>query len=205
MAIERYSLYVHDYGAQVGCQLALRSPDKVRALVIQNSEAYYEDGRSPNWSAMEEYWRDPGPAKREALRNHLFTEEGIRREFMEDLSPDVQELIDPGVITLAWAQINRAGVIDALLDLHLDYRSNVELYPRFQAYFRNHQPPILVIWGKDDQYYSPAAAMAYKRDLPYAEIQIIDGGHWALESHGPEIIQLTRRFFNECYAESVAA
>ena|ERR1041385_6720685 len=206
LGIDRYGLYVHDYGAQVGFRLAVRSPDKVRALVIQNSEAYYPDGRSPSWAVTEEYWRDPKPRKREELRNYLFTQEGIRREFLEDLPRGIQELIDPGTITLAWTQINRPGVTDALLDLHLDYRSNVELYPRFQTYFRKHQPPVLVIWGKEDQYYSPAAAIAYKRDLPNAEVQVIDGGHWALESHGPEIIHLTRRFFNECYAvESVAA
>jgi pimeloyl-ACP methyl ester carboxylesterase len=126
-------------------------------------------------------------------------EDGIRREFLEDLTPGIAELIDPSVARLAWTQISRPGVIDALLDLHLDYQSNLKLYPRFQEYFREKHPPTLVIWGRDVQYYSPAAAMAYKRDLPDAEIEVINGGHWALESHGPQAIRATNRFLDLHY------
>jgi pimeloyl-ACP methyl ester carboxylesterase len=194
LGLERYALYVHDYGAQVGFRLAMRAPERVGAFVIQNSEAYYADGRSPAWSAMETYWREASPRSRDALRNVLFSEEGIRREFLEHLPAKVAELIDPDTIWLAWTHINRPGVLNALLDLHLDYRVNVDLYPRYQAYFREYRPPALVIWGREDQYYTPAAAMAYRRDLPDAEIKIIGGGHWALESHGPEITELTREF-----------
>jgi pimeloyl-ACP methyl ester carboxylesterase len=194
LRIDRFALYVHDYGAQVGFQLALRHPERIGALVVQNSEAYFAEGRSPSWTAMEEYWRDGSPEKRLTLKDRLFTEEGIRSEFLEHLSPDVRERFDPAVIALAWAQINRPGVIDALLDLHLDYRSNVGLYPAFQKYFRTYQPPALIIWGRDDQYYSEAAALAYKRDLPRAEVRIIGGGHWALETHGPQVTEVTMGF-----------
>jgi pimeloyl-ACP methyl ester carboxylesterase len=205
LGLERYALYVHDYGAQVGFRLALRAPERAAAFVTQNSEAYYADGRSPAWSAMEAYWQDASPSTRDALRNVLFTEEGIRREFLEHLPPHVAELIDPDTIWLAWTHINQPGVLDALLDLHLDYRTNVDLYPHYQAYFREHRPPVLVIWGREDQYYVPAAAMAYRRDLPDAEVQVINGGHWALESHGPEIVDLTRGFPQRCWPSLRAA
>ena len=195
LGLAQYALYVHDYGAQVGFRLALRSPERVAALVIQNSEAS-EDGRTQSWSAIEDYWRDPSLLKREALRQRLFTEKGIRSEFVEHLPPEIVELIDPSTIALSWTHIRRPGVVEALLDLHLDYQSNVVLYPRFQSYFRAHRPPALIIWGRDDQYCTPAAATAYKRDLPNAEIHIIDGGHWALESHRSRVIQLTREFLD---------
>jgi pimeloyl-ACP methyl ester carboxylesterase len=200
LGLERYALYGHDYGAQVAFRLAMRAPERAAALVIQNGEAYYADGRSLAWSAMEAYWRDASPRRRNALREGLFTEEGIRREFLEHLPAELAELIDPDTVWLAWTQINRPGVLDALLDLHLDYRTNVELYPRYQDYFTTHRPPALVIWGREDQYYAPAASTAYRRDLPDAEIRIIDGGHWALESHGPQVIELTRDFLRRCWA-----
>ena len=140
LGLAQYALYVHDYGAQVGFRLALRSPERVAALVIQNSEAS-EDGRTQSWSAIEDYWRDPSLLKREALRQRLFTEKGIRSEFVEHLPPEIVELIDPSTIALSWTHIRRPGVVEALLDLHLDYQSNVVLYPRFQSYFRAHRPP----------------------------------------------------------------
>jgi pimeloyl-ACP methyl ester carboxylesterase len=202
LGLTQYALYLHDYGAQTGFRLAMQAPQRVRALVIQNSEAYYADGRSPGWAAMEAYWRDPSARRREALRRGLFTEEGIRREFLEQLPPAVAELIDPDTILLAWTQVSRPGVVEALLDLHLDYRTNVDLYPAVQAYFRERRPPSLILWGREDQYYGPAAAAAYRRDLPAAEIQIIDGGHWVLESHGPQVIELTRRFLDRQWPAS---
>ena len=201
--LERYALYLHDYGAQVGFRLAMRTPDRVTALVIQNSEAYYSDGRTSAWSALETYWRDASPPNRDALRDAVFTEKGIREEFLEHLPTEVVELIDPDTIWLAWTQIKQPGVVDALLDLHLDYRTNVDLYPRVQTYFREHEPPTLILWGREDQYYTPAAALAYQRDLPKAQIRIIGGGHWALESHGPEVIGLTRVFLSSTATHSM--
>jgi pimeloyl-ACP methyl ester carboxylesterase len=203
LGLTLYALCLHDYGAQVGFRLALRAPELVTALIIQNSEAYL-DGRTWIWSATEAYWRDPSKRKREALRNTLFTEKGIRGEFLEQLPPESAELIDPSAILLAWTHLNRPGVVEALLDLHLDYRNNVQDYSLFQDYFRKHQPPTLVIWGRNDQYCTPASAMAYKRDLPNAEIHVIEGGHWALESHGPQVIRLTREFLDRVLAHGIA-
>ena len=184
LGLAQYALYVHDYGAQVGFRLALRSPERVAALVIQNSEAY-EEGRTGSWSAMKR-WSLPDEDC------HLYAE-GLHR------GHEIAELIGPEIIALGWQQISRPEVVEALLDLHLDYQNNVGLYPRFQSYFRHHNPPALIIWGREDQYCTPAAATAYKRDLPDAEIHIIDGGHWALESHRSRVIQLTREFLDrEC-------
>ena len=198
--LDRYALYVHDYEAQVGFRLALRSPDRIKALVIQNSEALRMAALRPS-----QQWRTSGVILR--LKSEKYCDEnslqkeGIRSEFVEQLSPETVELIDPGTISLAWSQISRPGVIDALLDLHLDYRTNVALYSKFHSYFRQYNPPTLIIWGRQDQYCTPAAATAYTRDLPDAEICIIEGGHWAVESHGPHVIQLTREFLDRhCYS-----
>lgn len=205
LGLARYALYLHDYGAQVGFRLLRRAPERVAALIIQNSEAYYEEGRSSSWAAAEAYWRDSSPEKREALSRTLFTEEGIRREFVEALPEKIIELIDPGTIQLAWAQIDNPGVIDALLDLHLDYQTNVKLYPIHQECFRQHQPPVLILWGRHDQYYSSEAAMAYKRDLPDVEVQILDGGHWVLETHGAQVISLVKEYLERHYQMKMAA
>jgi pimeloyl-ACP methyl ester carboxylesterase len=200
IGFDRCALYLHDYGAQVGFRLALRDPSRVRALIVQNSEAY-TDGRTGNWAAMEAYWRDPSLHRRQALRDSILSESGIRREFVENLPTEIAELIDPAVIRLACAQLSRPGVIDAMLDLHLDYRTNVELYPTIQTYFRQHRPSTLIVWGREDQYCSPAAALAYRRDLPAAEIRMIEGGgHWAIESHTNQVLLLARDFLRATLA-----
>ena len=131
---------------------------------------------------MEDFWSNPSSKKREVLRRKLFTKEGIRSEFVEQLSPETVEVIDPGTISLAWSQISRPGVIDALLDLHLDYRTNVALYSKFHSYFRQYNQPTLIIWGRQDQYCTPAAATAYTRELPDAEIHMIEGALGTRES-----------------------
>ena len=150
---------------------------------------------------MEDYWHDPSPQKRDEVRRKLFTPEGIRNEFLDsgNLPPDIAEMIDPAIISLGWSQVSRPEVVEALLDLHLDYRTNVALYAAFQSYFRQYQPPALIIWGRHDQYGTPEAAEAYKRDLPNAEIRIVEGGHWALESNGSEVVGLAREFLERSY------
>jgi pimeloyl-ACP methyl ester carboxylesterase len=192
--LEPRALYLHDYGAQTGFRLLTRDVVRPHALIIQDSEAYYADGRTEAWETVDTYWRDPSSANREKMRASMLNEEGIRREFLEKLAPDMAELIDPAIVRLACDHIERAGVAEALLDLHLDYRSNVEHYAAVQAYFRERQPPTLVIWGREDQYYTPEQAHAFYRDLPAAQIEVLDGGHWVLESHGTEVAALTRDF-----------
>lgn len=187
-------LYLHDYGAQIGFRLLSRRAVRPDALIIQNSEAYYSEGRTKVWANAEEYWRDPSDTNREKRRAAFLNEENIRREFLEDLSTDICELIDPLVVRLAWDQLGRPGVAEARLDLHLDYQSNVEHYQKIQAYFREYQPPTLVLWGREDQYYSPEAADAYQQDLPSVQVQVLDGGHWVIETHSDQIAMLTNKF-----------
>jgi branched-chain amino acid transport system substrate-binding protein len=194
LRLQPRALYLHDYGAQAGYRLLTRDAVRPDALVIQNSEAYYADGRTEAWATAENYWREPSDVNREKMRASVLNEEGIRREFLEELPAELAELIDPQIIRLASDQIKRPGVTEALLDLHRDYRSNVEHYAAIQAYFRERQPPTLVIWGRRDQYYTSEQADAFRRDLPAVQIELLDGGHWALESHAGEVAQLTRRF-----------
>jgi pimeloyl-ACP methyl ester carboxylesterase len=194
LGLEPRALYLHDYGAQVGFRLLSQGAVRPEALIIQNSEAYYADGRTNAWATAEAYWRDDSQANRDRVRASILEEDGIRREFLENLPSDIAERIDPAIIRLAWDHIRRPEVTEAMLDLHRDYRTNVEHYAVIQAWFRAYQPPMLVIWGRRDQYYTSEAAFAYKRDLPAAEIHVLDGGHWVVESHGPEVADLTGRF-----------
>jgi pimeloyl-ACP methyl ester carboxylesterase len=190
------ALYLHDYGAQAGFRLLTRGAVQPDFLIIQNSEAYYADGRTNAWEAAEDYWRDPSAINRAKMRDSVLTEEGIRREFLEDLNAETSELIDPAIIQLAYEHIRRPEVIEANLDLHLDYRTNVQHYVAIQAYLRERQPRTLVIWGREDQYYTTEQAFAFRRDLPAARIEILDGGHWVLESHGDQVSNLSRAFLD---------
>lgn len=194
LRLEPRAVYLHDYGAQVGFRLLTRGVLRPDALIVQNSEAYYADGRTAAWAVVESYWSDPSGANRDRMHASMLNEEGIRREFLERLAPDVAERIDPAIIRLACQHIGRSGVAEALLDLHLDYRSNVEHYAAVQACLREHRPPTLVLWGRHDQYYTPEQAFAFRRDLPAAQVELLDGGHWILESHGGEVADLTHRF-----------
>ncbi|HKY89619.1 MAG TPA: alpha/beta hydrolase [Nevskiaceae bacterium] len=192
VGLQRYVLYVQDYGAPVGFRLALLHPDRVAGLVIQNGNAY-EEGFSDQWDALEAYWREPSPANRERLRGWLDAP-GTRSQYTAGLPDAIAARIAPESWTLDWALLSRPGNIDAQLDLFGDYRTNVELYPRFQSFFRERRPPTLVVWGRFDPFFTLAGAQAYRRDLPDAELHILDAGHFALETDAPRIAQLTRDF-----------
>ena len=194
MGIEPRALYLHDYGAQTGFRLLASAALRPAALVIQNSEAYFDAGRTDAWSSAEAYWRDPSDANRERMRASLLNEDGIRREFVEQLPAHIAERIDPAVIRLACDHVQRPGVADALLDLHRDYGSNVAFYPAIQAHLRRARLPTLILWGRGDQYYRPAQAEAFRQDLPDAAIEYFDGGHWLLETHPGEVAAAVQDF-----------
>lgn len=195
LSLQPWAVYLHDYGAQVGFRLLTKSILRPHALVIQNSEAHYADGRTRAWTHAEEFWHDPSEANRDRLRNAILSEEGIRREFLESLPLDLAEQIDPAVVQLAWERIRRPEAVEAMLDLHRDYPSNVAHYPTIQSWLREQQPATLVLWGRHDQYYTPEAANAFRRDLPNSHIEILEGGgHWVLESDSPTVCHLTRDF-----------
>jgi len=192
LGLRRYALYVQDYGAPLGFRLALSHPDRVSALVIQNGNAYAE-GLTPLWDPIRAYWQEPTAAHREALRGFL-TPEGIRGQYLLGVPKELQARFSPDGWTLDASRIGRPGNVDVQLDLFGDYQSNVALYPRFQAFFRAQKPPTLIVWGKHDPFFSVAGARAYLRDLPDAELSLLDAGHFALETHANEIARSIRSF-----------
>ena len=193
LGLARYALYVFDYGAPTGFRLALAHPERVTAIISQNGNAYIE-GLSDAWESWQTYWREPTPAHREACRDALSPAVIRDVQYLHGADP---KRVAPDGYTLDLAYMARAGADEIQLDLILDYRSNVALYPRFQEYFRVHQPPFLAAWGKHDPFFLPAGAEAFKRDLPHAELHFLDTGHFALETHAAEIAMFMRNFLDK--------
>lgn len=190
LSLNKYVLYVFDYGAPVGYRLAVAHPEKVQAIISQNGNAYME-GFSDAWGAWETYWQLPTPENREACRDSLSPE--TIRDFQYLHGADAS-LVSPDGYTLDIAYMSRLEAEEIQLDLILDYRTNVDRYPDFQAYFRKYQPALLAVWGKNDPAFLPAGAKAYKRDIPSAQIHLLDTGHFALETHADEISELIQQF-----------
>ncbi|PVM84429.1 alpha/beta hydrolase [Caulobacter radicis] len=190
IGLDRYALYIFDYGAPVGLRVAMKHPERVTAIISQNGNAYL-DGFSHEWDAWEAYWRDPSAANREACRASLSPE--TIRDWQYGPGAD-KSLLSPDGYELDIAYMARPGAEDIQLDLILDYRSNLALYPDFQAYFRARRPPLLAVWGRHDRAFIPAGAQAYRRDLPDAEVHLLDAGHFALETRHGEIAAHIRDF-----------
>lgn len=204
IGLDRYALYIQDYGAPVGLRLALLRPERVTALIAQNGNAY-EEGLSALWEPLRAYWRDPSSANRATLRAWLGAD-GTRLQYAAGLTEEQLERLAPDSWTLDWLQLSRAGNIEVQLDLFGDYRTNVALYPRFQAFLRERRPPTLVLWGRKDPFFTEAGAVAFRRDLPDAEIRLLDGSHFLLETHFPIALRLIRAFLDRHYsAGSLAA
>jgi len=190
IGLKRFAIYVFDYGAPVGFRLALKHPDRISAIVSQNGNAY-EEGLSEGWNPIQAYWRDPTPAHRAALRDFL-KPEATKWQYTHGVADPAQ--VPPESFTLDSALLARPGNDEIQLDLFLDYASNVALYPEFQAYLRKHRPPLLAVWGKNDPFFLPPGAEAFRRDVPNAEVRFFDTGHFALETHGTEIAAAIREF-----------
>ena len=190
IGLRRYALYVFDYGAPIGLRLAMKRPERVTAIISQNGNAYVE-GFSDEWVPWEAYWREPSEANREACRVSLAPDTIRNWQYGTGSDPN---LLSPDGYELDIAYMARPGAEEIQLDLILDYRSNVALYPAFQAYFRKHRPPLLAVWGRHDPAFFPAGAEAYKRDLPDAEVHLLEAGHFALETHHREIAAHIRSF-----------
>jgi pimeloyl-ACP methyl ester carboxylesterase len=189
----RYAMYVFDYGAPTGFRLALMAPDRVTAIVSQNGNAY-EEGLGNAWQPIQRYWREPTLEHRNTIRAGLNLE-GLRHEYSSGI-PD-PSMIKPEGYTLDAALLARPGNVDIQLDLFLDYASNVKLYPRWQQYFREANPPLLAVWGKFDPFFIPAGAEAFKKDIPNAAVKFLPTGHFALETHLEEIVATMRSFLWE--------
>jgi pimeloyl-ACP methyl ester carboxylesterase len=188
--LKRFAIYIFDYGAPVGLRIALKHPERITAIVSQNGNAY-EEGLSEGWNPIRTYWLEPTQANRDALRNFLAPETTLFQYTHGVADPS---LLSPDGRSLDDHYLARPGAHEAQLDLLLDYASNVALYPDFHAYFRKHQPPFLAVWGKNDPFFLPAGAEAFKRDIPGALIRFFDTGHFALETHAAEIAAAIRDF-----------
>jgi pimeloyl-ACP methyl ester carboxylesterase len=192
LGAKRYALYLFDYGAPVGYRLALKHPERVSALIIQNGNAYVE-GLGDFWNPMKTYWKSNTPANRAAL-NFLVTLKTTQFQYLHGVSDPTR--VDPDNWTHDMLYLDRPGNRDIQLDLFHDYGSNVPLYPQFQAYFRQYKPPALLIWGKNDFIFPPSGAYPYKRDLPGVEFHLIDSGHFLLEDRADVAFPLIRDFLN---------
>jgi pimeloyl-ACP methyl ester carboxylesterase len=184
LQLKRYAIYVFDYGAPTGFRLAMAHPERITAIVSQNGNAY-EEGLGDAWGPIRKYWAEPTAENRETIRKAILNLEGTRWQYTHGVAnPDS---VPPESYTLDTALLERPGNKDIQLDLFLNYASNVKLYPQFQEYFRKSKPPLLAIWGKNDPFFIPAGAEAFRRDIPKAQVQFLDTGHFALETHVIEI------------------
>lgn len=190
IGLKRFAIYIFDYGAPVGLRIALKHPERITAIVSQNGNAYKE-GLSEGWNPIQAYWREPTEANRDALRSFL-APETTRFQYTHGVSDP--SLVSPDGRALDDYYLARPGAHEAQLDLLLDYASNVALYPDFHAYFRKQKPPLLAVWGKNDPFFLPAGAEAFKRDIPNADVRFFDTGHFALETHAAEIAAAIRDF-----------
>jgi pimeloyl-ACP methyl ester carboxylesterase len=192
VGLKTYALYVQDYGAPIGYRLAVRHPERVTAIVVQNGNAYDEGLDNDFWKPLKAYWTDPASKeKRDALRPFL-NYEATKWQYTHGEKD--AELVSPDGPAHDQFLLDRPGNDEIQLDLFLSYGSNPAKYPEWQAYFRKYQPPVLVAWGKNDKIFPPAGAEPYRRDLKTVEFHLLDAGHFALETRGDEIARLMRDF-----------
>ena len=191
LGLQSYAIYVFDYGAPTGFRLAMRRPDRITAIVSQNGNAY-EEGLGDAWGPIRTYWAQPTSANRDVIRQNILNFEGTRWQYTEGVAKP--EAVAPESYTLDATLLERPGNKDIQLDLFLDYASNIKLYPKFQEYFRKSKPPLLAIWGKHDPFFIPAGAEAFRKDISNAQIQFLDTGHFAIETHAVEIAAAIRNF-----------
>jgi pimeloyl-ACP methyl ester carboxylesterase len=193
LRLKRFAIYIFDYGAPTGLRLALANTEKITGIITQNGNAY-EEGLSSEWNPIQKYWKEPSQENRDALKDFV-SKEATWYQYHQGVSDPT--LIAPETYTLDQHFLDRPGNIEIQLDLVKDYRTNVAIYPEFQAYFREHQPKLLAVWGNKDPYFLPTGAEAYKRDNPNATIKFYNTGHFALETHTKEIGQDVLNFLGE--------
>jgi pimeloyl-ACP methyl ester carboxylesterase len=180
LSLRRFAMYVFDYGAPIGFNLAVANPDSITAIVSQNGNAYEEGLGAGPWAPLRAYWKQASPAIRETIKERM-SPYGVREAYFQGVSDPTT--IEPEAYWLDAALLGRPGMMDIQADLKLDYRSNIERYPLYQQYLRTHRPPLLAIWGKNDAFFIPPGAQAFKRDVPNADIRFLEAGHFALETN----------------------
>jgi pimeloyl-ACP methyl ester carboxylesterase len=191
MDVRRFALYLHDFGSQIGLRLAMRKPERIAALIIQNGDIY-QDQFGPKYQGLMDFFRKPTPEGQANIAGAV-SREGFREEFLNDVGAELAELISPDLWNLHWA-LTTPRRKEIAVGLITGLRDNLNWFPRYQAYLREHRPPALIVWGPRDGYMPEGAASAYLRDLPAAELHLLDGGHWLLETHLAETTTLVRNF-----------
>lgn len=197
LGLERYVLYLHDYGSQIGLRLAMRRPERVAGLVIQNGDIY-EDALGPKYELIRRFWASPTPEHRRPLEEAV-SEKGFRDEFVGEILPEQVERVSPDLWKLHWPLMDTPARRRLCVSLMEGLKDNLAWFPRYQAYLREHRPPTLIVWGPHDGYMPAEAARAYLRDLPQAELHLSDGGHWLLETHLPFVVERLRDFLGRVY------
>jgi pimeloyl-ACP methyl ester carboxylesterase len=192
IGFDRFAVYIFDYGAPTGLRLALRHPERIAAIISQNGNAY-EEGLSEGWNPIRAYWQEPSAANRKTLRTFLAPETTVW-QYTHGVADTTR--VSPDGYSLDNYYLTRPSADEVQLHLFGDYRTNVALYPKFQSYFREHKPPLLAVWGKNDPFFLPPGAEAFKRDIPSAEVRFLDTGHFALETHCDEIASAIRGFLS---------
>src|SRR6202451_1088722 len=191
LGLNRYAIYVFDYGAPTGLRLAMAHPERVTGIISQKGHGS-EEGLGDAWGPIRKYWAEPTAENRDILRQTVLTAGGTRWQYTHGVANP--EAVPPESYTLDTALLERPGNKEIQLDLFLDYASNLELYPKFQEYFRRSKPPLLAIWGKNDPFFIPAGAEAFRKDIPNARVEFLDTGHFATETHVTEIAAAMKEF-----------
>jgi pimeloyl-ACP methyl ester carboxylesterase len=192
--LKSFTIYLHDYGCPIGLRICVSHPEKIERIIVQNGNAYLE-GIEPRWDEVRDYWEHPTEEKKQKVYAFL-SEEGTKAQYTDGLPDYLLSRVSPETWILDWERMSRPGNLAMQFELNCDYKSNIEMFPVFQQYFRTSQPPALVIWGKYDVYFDVAEAACYKRDLSNTQVHILDGGHMVLETNFDEVLELIRNFIS---------
>jgi len=192
IGLKSFTVYLHDYGCPIGLRLCVNHPGKIKGIIIQDGNAY-DEGIGPQWDETKDYWKHPTPKKKAKVYSFL-SEEGTKAQYTAGLPEELLPTLSPELWLLDWERMKRPGNIDMQFELNRDFEDNINMFPVFQQYFRDHQPPTLVIWGKYDVFFNVDEAHCYKRDLPAAQVHIVNGGHKALETNFDEVLNLISDF-----------
>lgn len=191
--LKRFTIYLHDYGCVVGLHICVEYPEKIERLIVQNGNAY-EEGIGEQWKETIDYWENPTPEKKAKVYAFV-SEEGVRWQYTAGVPEDQLPRVSPELWIVDWEPMKRPGNVDMQIELNCDYASHIRMFPAYHEYFRTYQPPTLVIWGKHDPFFD-MEAYCYQRDLPQAQVHLIDGSHWILETHFDELLVLINGFLH---------
>lgn len=200
LGIDRFALYLHDFGSPIGARLAIKAPERIAALIIQNGDIPYEDALGPKYADIEKTWTLPVAEMRTQIGKAI-NEETFKEEFLNDLRPGLAECIPPDLWKLHWSLMTPRRR-EIAIDLIAGLKDNRAWFPQHRNYLSAHRPPTLIVWGPHDHYMPEQSARAYLRDLPDAELHLLDGGHWLLETHLDEVVALVRGFLGRVHAHA---